>query len=152
MQHQPPAAARSLVVILPLILWAANFGVAMVPGWATEPIAPAFVSHGTFFSTETHQPAALDPQVFVFGKSEMTKTSSHCCSRPIHFRQIGPVMNKHQATEPVAFQRYPALAAPSIVRGGGRILARSERSEALEGSPSTRVILLEFPDKATAMR
>ena len=62
------------------------------------------------------------------------------------------IINEHEVTDPVAFERYPALAAPSIVRGGGRILARSERSEALEGSPSKRVILLEFPDKATAMR
>ena len=62
------------------------------------------------------------------------------------------IINEHEVTDAAAFERYPELAAPSIVRAGGRILARSERSEALEGSPSKRVILLEFPDKATAMR
>ncbi len=62
------------------------------------------------------------------------------------------IINEHEVADPVAFERYPALAAPSIIRGGGRILARSERSRALEGAPSKRVILLEFPDMATAMR
>lgn len=62
------------------------------------------------------------------------------------------IINEHEVTDPVAFERYPALAAPSIIHGGGRILARSERSQALEGAPSKRVILLEFPDMATAMR
>lgn len=64
-RHQPPVAARIPGAIRPLILWMVIFGVAMAPGWAAGPIALAFVPHGTFFSAETHQPVALDPQVFV---------------------------------------------------------------------------------------
>ena len=54
------------------VRWAAVLG-AMLAGisWivpiaaAQSPIAPAFVTHAAFFSHETHQPQALDPQVFV---------------------------------------------------------------------------------------
>jgi hypothetical protein len=38
---------------------------AAIPGWAAFRVTLTFEPHGTFFSDETHQPEAIDPQVFV---------------------------------------------------------------------------------------
>jgi hypothetical protein len=51
-------AQRALVAIVLLDL-------AAIPGWAASPVTLTFEPHGTFFSDETHQPEAIDPQVFV---------------------------------------------------------------------------------------
>jgi hypothetical protein len=43
----------------------AALGGSIFPASAAGPIALGFETHGAFFSTETHQPVAIDPQVFV---------------------------------------------------------------------------------------
>jgi hypothetical protein len=58
-------AAGVRIAFLPLLLCVAILTVPMASGWAAEPITFAFESHGAFFSNETHQPVAIDPQVFV---------------------------------------------------------------------------------------
>lgn len=54
----PVRAQRALVAIVLLGLWA-------IPGWAAPLMTLTFEPYGIFFSGETHQPEAIDPQVFV---------------------------------------------------------------------------------------
>lgn len=53
--------------------------------------------------------------------------------------------------DPVAYERYKALAPASIAAYGGRYIARGGQSEALEGEwEPRRVVILEFDDVARA--
>ncbi len=53
--------------------------------------------------------------------------------------------------DPDRYERYKALAPPSIAAYGGRYLARGGQSELLEGSwQPPRLVILEFPDAARA--
>ena len=53
--------------------------------------------------------------------------------------------------DPVAYERYKALAPESIAAYGGRYIARGGQSEALEGEwEPRRVVILEFDDVARA--
>ena len=53
--------------------------------------------------------------------------------------------------DPDAYEAYKRLAGPSIAAHGGRYLARGGATEVLEGSwRPARVVVLEFPDVATA--
>ena len=58
-----------------------------------------------------------------------------------------------EVTDPDLYAEYRAQVLPTIERHGGRFLVRGGASEILEGSwrPS-RVVVLEFPDSATARR
>jgi uncharacterized protein (DUF1330 family) len=48
--------------------------------------------------------------------------------------------------DPERYERYKALAAPSVAAGGGRYIARGGVTETLEGDWSpTRLVILEFP-------
>lgn len=56
-----------------------------------------------------------------------------------------------EVTDPVAYERYKALAAPAVARYGGRYLARGGAAETLEGEWSPRrIVVLEFSDAAAA--
>jgi uncharacterized protein (DUF1330 family) len=49
------------------------------------------------------------------------------------------------------YERYKALAEASVIAHGGTYKVRGGKIESLEGEPVTdRVVLLEFPDIATA--
>ena len=50
-----------------------------------------------------------------------------------------------EVLDPAAFERYKELAPPSIAAHGGRYLARGGRTDALEGDPPKRLVILEFP-------
>lgn len=53
--------------------------------------------------------------------------------------------------DPARYEEYKRLAPPSIAAYGGRYLARGGASEVLEGSwQPPRLVILEFPDAATA--
>ena len=53
--------------------------------------------------------------------------------------------------DPHAYEEYKALAQPSIEAYGGRYIVRGGEVETLEGSWSpTRLVVLEFPDRARA--
>jgi uncharacterized protein (DUF1330 family) len=53
--------------------------------------------------------------------------------------------------DPVAYERYKALAPPSIAAYRGRYVIRGGRSEVLEGSwQPPRLVVLEFPTVALA--
>jgi uncharacterized protein (DUF1330 family) len=58
-----------------------------------------------------------------------------------------------QVTDPSAYESYRPLAAASIAHFGGRFIVRGGAAELLEGSPPPeRVVVVEFPDGATARR
>jgi hypothetical protein len=59
------SAARVVAIGVCLLAVAAASGTVRAPAWATPAIALRFVPHGAFFSRETHQKVAIDPQVFV---------------------------------------------------------------------------------------
>lgn len=53
--------------------------------------------------------------------------------------------------DPVVYERYKALAPPSIAAYGGRYAVRGGHSEVLEGTwQPARLVLLEFPSLARA--
>lgn len=54
--------------------------------------------------------------------------------------------------DPARYAEYMAAAPPSIANHGGRYLVRGGTAEALEGAAPKRVVVLEFPDAATARR
>jgi uncharacterized protein (DUF1330 family) len=56
-----------------------------------------------------------------------------------------------EVTDPVRYEEYRKLAPAAIARFGGRYLARGGKSVTLEGGwAPKRVVVLEFPDLATA--
>jgi uncharacterized protein (DUF1330 family) len=58
-----------------------------------------------------------------------------------------------EVIDPGKYERYKALAPPTIAQYGGRYLARGGKTETLEGSWSPkRLVILEFPsmDRARA--
>jgi uncharacterized protein (DUF1330 family) len=53
--------------------------------------------------------------------------------------------------DPVRYEDYKALAAPTVGQYGGRYLTRGGAVEVLEGEwPTARLVILEFPDVARA--
>ena len=55
--------------------------------------------------------------------------------------------------DPAAFERYRALAAPSILAHGGKYLVRGGERTLLEGGPEpSSLVILEFPDSAAVDR
>ena len=53
-------------------------------------------------------------------------------------------------TEPAQFGKYTAVAGPLIASFGGRVLARGDVSQVVEGSVPRRPYLIEFPNYGTA--
>ncbi len=48
------------------------------------------------------------------------------------------------------YREYAKLTPGSITRHGGRFLVRGGATEALEGAPPKRIVVLEFADRAAA--
>lgn len=57
-----------------------------------------------------------------------------------------------KVTDPVRYDEYRPLAAAAIAAHGGRYLARGGTTVRLEGREPNRIVILEFPDLATAQR
>jgi uncharacterized protein (DUF1330 family) len=55
-------------------------------------------------------------------------------------------------TDPKAYEAYRPLAAAAIERHGGKYVVRGGKTEALEGAPPPRVIVLEFPTMEAARK
>ena len=55
-----------------------------------------------------------------------------------------------QITNPAQFQQYAALAGPTIASYGGRVLARGDVAEVVEGDVPRRPYLVAFPSYAAA--
>ena len=54
-------------------------------------------------------------------------------------------------SDDAALARYASLAAPAIVAGGGRILARGKAAKSYEAGLAQRVVLVEFASVASAV-
>ncbi|HEY3175204.1 MAG TPA: DUF1330 domain-containing protein [Candidatus Polarisedimenticolia bacterium] len=51
-----------------------------------------------------------------------------------------------EITDPVRYEQYKKLAAPTVAAHGGRYVARGGRAETLEGTRRPgRIVVLEFP-------
>ena len=69
----------------------------------------------------------------------------HCGSRPAF------VVVQIAIEDPSDYERYKALAPPSIAAYGGRYVVRGGNSEVLEGSwQPARLVVLEFPSATQA--
>jgi uncharacterized protein (DUF1330 family) len=53
-------------------------------------------------------------------------------------------------TDPDAFQNYTAVAGPTIAKAGGKVLARGDVFEVVEGSSPGRPFVIEFPSYEAA--
>jgi len=63
------------------------------------------------------------------------------------------VLVDSEVTDPVRYEEYKRLARPAVERHGGRFLARGGATTVLEGAwQPHRVVVIEFPDVATARR
>ncbi|HEX4710308.1 DUF1330 domain-containing protein [Phenylobacterium sp.] len=60
------------------------------------------------------------------------------------------VVNEIWVHDPATFQTYVVQVPPTLPPFGGRYLVRSGASEAIEGEPPGRLVILEFPDRAAA--
>jgi uncharacterized protein (DUF1330 family) len=60
------------------------------------------------------------------------------------------VVNEIIVTDPEVFQTYVVQVPATLPPFGGRYLVRSGASEAIEGEPPGRLVILEFPDRAAA--
>jgi uncharacterized protein (DUF1330 family) len=61
------------------------------------------------------------------------------------------VVNEIWVTDAERFQTYSVQVPPTLAAFGGRYVVRSGASEAIEGDPPGRVVILEFPDRAAAL-
>jgi len=63
------------------------------------------------------------------------------------------VIVQAEVTDPARYAQYRALSGPAVEAYGGRFLVRGGTLEQLEGAWEVpRLVLLEFPDAATARR
>ena len=61
------------------------------------------------------------------------------------------VVNEIVVTDPDLFQTYVVQVPPTLAAFGGRYLVRSGASQAIDGEPPGRLVILEFADRATAL-
>lgn len=55
-------------------------------------------------------------------------------------------------SDPEAYAEYAKLAAPTVTAHGGRYIVRGGNGSAVAGEPpAARVVILEFPDRETAV-
>ncbi len=57
----------------------------------------------------------------------------------------------HKISDPAKLASYAQLAAPAILAGGGRFLARSTATKAYEHGKLERTVLIEFDSEEQAM-
>jgi uncharacterized protein (DUF1330 family) len=61
------------------------------------------------------------------------------------------VVNELWVDDAERFQTYVVQVPATLAPFGGRYLARSGATEAIEGEPPGRIVILEFPDRAAAL-
>ncbi len=62
------------------------------------------------------------------------------------------IIGEIEITDPETYKRYTAQTPGVIGKFGGRYIVRGGNGEAVEGAAPKRVVVIEFPDKATAKR
>ena len=61
------------------------------------------------------------------------------------------VVNEIWVKDVEAFQTYVVQVPATLPPFGGRYLVRSGETQAIEGEPPGRIVILEFPDRAAAL-
>jgi len=61
------------------------------------------------------------------------------------------VVNEIWVEDAAVFRTYVVQVPPTLEPFGGRYLVRSGATEAIEGEPPGRIVILEFPDRAAAL-
>jgi uncharacterized protein (DUF1330 family) len=61
------------------------------------------------------------------------------------------VVNEIWVKDLATFQTYAVQVPPTLAPFGGRYLARSGATEAIEGEAPGRIVILEFPDRGAAL-
>lgn len=62
------------------------------------------------------------------------------------------VINEIEVSDPVAFGGYAAKVPPTLAPFGGKFVVRGGNGAALDGAPpSSRIVILQFPDRAKAL-
>jgi len=61
------------------------------------------------------------------------------------------VVNELWVEDAGLFQTYVVQVPPTLEPFGGRYVVRSGATEAVEGQPPGRIVILEFPDRAQAL-
>jgi uncharacterized protein (DUF1330 family) len=61
------------------------------------------------------------------------------------------VVNEIWVSEAERFQTYAVQVPPTLAPFGGRYVARSGATHAIEGEPPGRIVILEFPDRAAVI-
>ncbi len=133
MIHSISAAARVRhAPVLSAILSVAILSVSGASVWAAGPITLTFDSHGAFFSNETHQPVAIDPQVFV----QVPGASAGVGPQNItHATGLAPVRLSDPSDTPL----YNAESKPLEITLGQWLGARGEATIAPAGGRSDEV-------------
>lgn len=117
-------AQRALMVIALLGPW-------VIPGWAASLARLTFEPHGAFFSDETHQPEAIDPQVFV-------KVPGMAGVGPQKIPHVMGIMPAH-LTDPASAHLYTARGKPLNITLGQWLSARGTATIAPMGSHGDKV-------------
>ena len=60
------------------------------------------------------------------------------------------VIYEAAVTDAEQYEQYKTAAAATVAATGGRYIARGGEVESFEGEPPARVVILEFPDLASA--
>jgi hypothetical protein len=106
-------------------------GLGAIPGRAASPVSLTFGPHGTFFSAETHQPAGIDPQVFV-------KIPGMAGVGPQRIAHVMGVMPAHLA-DPASAPLYTARGKPLRITLGRWLGAHGMATIETMGSHGERV-------------
>ena len=61
------------------------------------------------------------------------------------------VVNEIWVSDPETFQTYVVQVPATLAAHGGRYVARSGATEAIDGDPPGRIVILEFADRAAAL-
>jgi uncharacterized protein (DUF1330 family) len=61
------------------------------------------------------------------------------------------VVNEIWVNDAETFQTYVGQVPPTLGPFGGRYVVRSGETQAIEGEPPGRIVILEFPDRAAAL-
>lgn len=109
----------------------ALLGLGAIPGQAAAPVRLTFEPHGTFFSAETHQPAGIDPQVFV-------KTPGMAGVGPQQIAHVMGVMPAH-LSDPASAPLYTARGKPLHITLGRWLGAQGMATIAPLGSHGQKV-------------
>jgi uncharacterized protein (DUF1330 family) len=61
------------------------------------------------------------------------------------------VVNEIWVNDAAVFQTYVVQVPPTLEAFGGRYVVRSGATQAIEGEPPGRIVIIEFPDRTAAL-